>query len=120
MLKSIVARKETIVVGDDSFEVKGLTIEGVANLLKVNASIVNDLFNGNLSLDGVLKSAPAFAAVIIATAAGEPDAVENAAQLPAGTQIEALEAIWNMTLPNEEVLKKLMARLQNLGLANQK
>lgn len=116
MLKDFAPRKHVIEVDGCTFEVKGLTLESVANLLMVNADIVNDLFAGKLQVTSLITSAPGFVAAAIANAAGEPDGVKAAAGLPAGIQLEALEAIWDMTIPNEAALGKLVSRLQGGNL----
>ena len=94
-----------------SFDVWGLSLEDLVVLLKDHSKELGKLFNGEVDINTVTAEAPELAYSIIAVAAKEPDNVDYVRKLGAGLQAEALEAIWDLTIPNEEALGKLVNRL---------
>lgn len=121
--------------GKSSFTVSGLSVEGIARLIKGRASEMEDVFakfmqdRDQLGVVGdpkfarsvgsrfgqtLLDKAPRLAADIIAIASGEPHAWENAQRLPFTVQIEALEAVVELTFNGEEGSKKAMEALSKM------
>lgn len=67
----------------------------------------------------VLDEAPVLVALIIAYGCREPDAWEQAADLPLGVQIEAVEKIFTLTFGQGAAgLKKLVEIVGSLGVMN--
>lgn len=115
MLKDIVIESRDIALpGGNSITVRGLTLENLSSLLGTYKPELTQIFNGKMSVPDLTTKAPLFTATLIAVAAGEPDAVEQARNLPLGAQLIALEAIWDLTLPDEKALGKLLERVETL------
>lgn len=98
-----------IKVGDGGFAVTGLSADAVSFLVRSHQDDVHAVFSaamsGSLNLDTVIpviERFPKLVAAIIATAAGEPQMADKAADLPVSTQIEALEAIGTLTFGEGE------------------
>lgn len=115
LLKELVIEsREVALPGGQSLTVHGLTLEDITNLLGAFKNEISQIFNGGMDVPDMTSRAPLFTATLIAVGAGEPDAVEQARKLPLGTQMIALEEIWNLTLPDDDALGKLMARIEKL------
>jgi hypothetical protein len=120
MLKDIVAPSRNITVTEGvDLTIRGLTLTDLTTLTDNWGEEMNLLFTGGISLEQVTSKAPLFTATVIALACNEPDAVEQAASLPLGAQLLALEAVWDMTLPDQQAMGKFLARVST-GLINQK
>jgi hypothetical protein len=97
-----------ISLANDSFHVRGLSLNDVAVLMREHfpdLEAVFDLFQGAEKMQpeqweglalSVISNAPGFAANVIALAAGEGSA-EDAARLPAPVQLKALTQVGELT-----------------------
>lgn len=123
-LSSLVLRTEKLAVetegGVVEIPLRGLSADALAFLAQDHGeqlgAIYSMVVSGNLdatnataALTALLDEAPIFVATVIAFAAGEPAAIENAAALPLSTQLEALEKIWHLTFAGEHAPKKALA-----------
>jgi len=109
--------------------VYGVSAAGIAALLQDFPELKNIVAGGkvDLTMESVLKAAPGAIAAIIAAGTGtpgNPDAIERAGLLPAGTQAEFLDKIVELTMPDGigpfmEALTGLINRLDlgDLGKA---
>jgi hypothetical protein len=117
------ARREFFSGTPGAFSVQGLSLEGIAILVREHLSEMEplvDLFiNGEKAkltsvadkdftpvVQALVSQAPGFAANVIAVAAGEPDAVGVAATIPGPLQIEILVAIGELTFSEVGGVKK--------------
>jgi len=114
MLKDITVPSETITIADTTFTVQGLTLADLTDLLQSHQEAITALFNGERTLGTVLEESPQLAASMVARAAGEPDAADTVARLPVGVQLTALEHVWDLTVPDEEALGKVVSRVANV------
>ena len=106
-LRDIVPQKRTIDAGGGvSFDVRGLTIDDISILIGQNREEVTTLFSGRLTPAELLVQAPGFMAKMIAFAAGEADQEQQVRSLPMQIQMRALEAVWEMTVFDQEELVK--------------
>jgi hypothetical protein len=96
-----------------SVEVRPLTTEGVAFLLKNYRPEMEGLFQGKLTTEDLMLKAPDFMAALIASSCSDASAeeVEVAKTLPIGVQLKLLGAIWEMSMIDPEELGKYLARL---------
>lgn len=121
LLKDIALPTKEIAVGEGSFVVRGLSLQVVGDLLESHREQILGLFGGETDPGTLLQESPRLAARMIAHAADEPGEADKVTQLPVGVQVNALEAIWDLTIPDEETLGKVMARvaaaLKKYGLA---
>jgi hypothetical protein len=114
---------------DASISVRGLALYDISNLIRLRSAEIEAFFNRYMSeashahengdpkyaktaatkLSGdLLISAPDLAADIIAFASDEPQLAYAARRLPFPIQIEALEAISELTFIEEDSLKKAL------------
>lgn len=124
LTQALIRRREIEVPDGGAFSVRGLTAEDAFVIYADHAGELGLWFEklqsgtGDVSLDAapvlaasILKSAPGLCAEIIAAAcdaAGDPESIAIARQLPIGVQAMALEAVAEMTFTQEMPPKKLM------------
>lgn len=115
MLKDIVIQTEKISLsGGQSFEVQGLTLTNLGNLIAEYKEPLEALMDAKLDLSNVAEQYPEFMAKVIALAANEPDQWEKISAMPFPTQLLAFEKCWDLTIPDYDALKKLIERIQGL------
>lgn len=114
MLKDIVIPKKEIEVRGGSFEVRGLTLTDLSGMIERYEREINELFQGTRTFSSLIDEVPDLAAEMIARAAGEPDQTPTTRELPLGAQLSALEALWDLTVPDEKSLGKVLARLREV------
>lgn len=112
-LCNLVVDTKEIQVGGSEFTVRGLSLHEVA-------AVIKDLWDhlpglGGLSGEEVILEVvhrfPATAAKLICLAADEPDMQDVAMKLPAGIQIQALKAIWDLSGMEGEEMGELLGAL---------
>lgn len=128
-LSNLVLRTDSVEVpvegGTSSLKLRGLSADAIAFMAQFHGEALGavytravqggiDATNVVAALDELLSEAPILAATAIAFAADEPDAIEQAAALPLGTQIEALEKIFRLTFEGESA-PKAWAIVRNLA-----
>ena len=113
MLKDIVPAQHEITVNGGSFCVTGIAIEDLTILMVDFEEHINALITGKQGFMELVMACPPLVHNMIALAAGETDdkAMEAVKNLPIGDQGRALEAIWDLTLPDEEWLGKFLDRI---------
>ncbi len=116
-LANLVAITEKIESPHGDFEVRGLTLQALAGLLKDHAEELSKLFDGEIDFQAVVREFPDLVAMLIAQAAGEPEYVDNVKELPFGVQLNAIEKIWNLTAVDVEELGNLIRSLTK-GMEN--
>ncbi|MEL4071752.1 hypothetical protein WKW50_16530 [Ochrobactrum sp. GPK 3] len=120
----VVETREIAVPKASPLSVRGLSLVDVTRLLSTRGKEIQTFFQkyiseiqagGNPKADlpanlgqTLLDSAPSLVAEIIAHAADEPQAVHQASRLPITTQLEALEAIGQLTFDAEGGPKKFL------------
>lgn len=116
MLKDIVVQKKTVEVPGQtaSFDVQGLSLETITSLLESYSPELTAIFNGEADPTTLVTKSPLFVASLVALAADEPDAIDTVRKLPFGVQLIALEAVWDLTLPDPDSLGKLVDRVIEL------
>ena len=118
-LKDLVIEKRTVATDGGSFEVQGLSIEALASLLDQHKEELSALFSESVKFDVLVRDFPVFVAKLIAVAAGEPKEINQVRSLPAGVQLDALMAIWDMTgIDVGQVGNLLGGALENLNLVH--
>lgn len=92
-----------------SFKIEGLSLEGVAVLVREHLPDLEALFNvfqeanklGDNDMQAIVQSvvsqAPGFAANLIALASGEPESAPQAAKLPFPVQVDVILKIGDLT-----------------------
>lgn len=128
--------KEVVAFQGGQFEVRGLTLDDLAILLRdhltdldavisiIGSDIKHETGVALMAQHGVklIREAPGVAAMAIAIACDEPDAVDNARKLTMPVQLRALEAIYRLSFDEEDGPKKVLSGLMSLlsGTANLK
>ncbi len=111
-LKNLVIPEKSVEFGGEKITVTGLDMEGIVILLQEDEEMFRSLFElEDLTLFKMLKIAPDFCAKMIATAAGEPNELEQVRKLPLGIQLKLLEAVWELTVLDMDDLGKVMGYL---------
>lgn len=115
--KDLVMPERVIPVsGDQAFTVRALNIYELMSVFNEHLSVLDDLIEGkgDLATSTLVEQFPDLAAKVIAVAANNPDLVAKVKKLPTGVQAHALIEIFNMTFPDNELLGKLWARLEEV------
>lgn len=112
---------------DKSFVVSGLSLAHVEILIRTHLADIEALFDlftqggGNFEPEDLKRlsislatNAPGFVANLIALAANETDATENAARLPFPIQLQALSEIMELTFTEVGGVKKFMEAVASL------
>lgn len=103
--------------GYGSFPVHGLGLEKIAQLFHIHGEVLG-LFIGAAapSFEDLVGKFPTFAYDVIACAADAEDQIEDIARLPVPVLLDALLAIWKLSVPDP---KKFIELLAGLGLKPQ-
>lgn len=118
--------KQTVEIGAGvSLSIRGLSLNDISNLIKLHAGDLDGVFDlysqaseSGRDFDGIvfanylmqlISSAPGLVSSIIATAADEPDQVDNAALLPLPVQYDIMQKIFGLTFSDIATLKKIFA-----------
>lgn len=127
-LTDYVPETRQINLGNVAFEVRGLNLEDLAILIRTHLpdiEAVLDLIKHSEKIEAqtvqdmiasMVSQAPGLVANVIALAAGEVNAQQTAARLPALKQIEALSAVAELTFTEVGSVKKTFELL--LGMLN--
>lgn len=110
-LKDLVPEPRVLTFPKGSVTVYPLTIHDLVLLLSHHELDMNSLMEGQLDIPKLLAKAPVLAASLIAYAAREPGEIETVAKLPFAVQLLALEAIWDASALDGDMLGKLVLRL---------
>ena len=95
---------------DKGFDVRGLRMDETIDLLTRYQKPLAAFFgSSNLDFELLLADAPKLCAEVIAFCADAKGQEDDIMLLPPQSQIEALMAIWELSVPN---VKKLLASLQ--------
>lgn len=119
-------RTETILAGDEPVTIYGLTVSDISTLMLAygdQCKQAYEIFQAagdapditarvNRSLIEIANLVPDLTAAVIALAAREPDAVEQAKSLPFTAQVDALVKIVELTLGSEGGLGNFLAVVQ--------
>ena len=96
-----------IEVGRGALTVRGLPLEEIVPLIVRYKDDIAPFFAGEQpDLEGLLLSAPALAADIIAIGVGAIGQEEDIRRMPAATQVECLLAIWHQSVPDIKKLRE--------------
>lgn len=113
-----VPRSVLITGSDKVLMVRGLTLQEIVKLIaKYKDDIAVFLDPNNTRIDQLVISAPPMAAEIICLAADAEGQEEQAKKFPFAVQVNALTAIWELSVPD---LKKLAESFGGLIAATRK
>lgn len=131
-LKDLIPQAEVLKFPKGELTVHPLTMKDVIILLQRYSIEMSALMDGKVDLAKLIAEAPAFVASVITMAAHEDEDIELVARLPFSVQLIALQAIWDASAVDGEMLGKLVLRLaegmqklnaqlglQNAGLVQQ-
>lgn len=120
-------RHEIVLQGNDPLSIRGLSLEDISALVQHHLPDIEALFelferSGSMSDDesfrkiviAAVNEAPGFVANVIAMAADEPDAAQEAQQLPGPVQVQALLQIGDLTFKDVGGIKKGMGDIAAL------
>lgn len=130
-LSEVVIPTRSVKVGESSFDVQGLSLSILSDLIQnhiedvSNAlSVIDEMQKADLSEEsliasilGIVKEAPNLVAKLIVLASGDDSekAVEVAINLPTPVQIEAIRAVYELTVEDIGGIKKFKNLLQNIN-----
>ena len=125
-LLDIADTTRAVTIGDDEIEVRGVSARGVIAILRrfpAFGALVNGKA-GDLDAQTLIDHAPDAVAALIAAGAGFPgndQAEAKADGLPAPVQIDLLEAIVSLTLPEglDPFLDRLAGLMDRAGLSEE-
>ena len=120
-LKDVKRRTETVEVNGATFEVSGFSLTALVTLVDEYLPDAKEFASADFNMRRLAVRSPNFVAHLIANAAGDPEASEQAANLPIGTQIDALNKIWHLSVgdDSEAVYETILDALQGFnGLAD--
>lgn len=118
-LRDIQVPRRTVSVPGGEFSVRGLSLLDVNFLLDRHGEALATLFEDLIGkpqapgspmrtvLERSMQGFPRLAAEIVAIAADEADAIDIVADLPFVSQLEALEAVAELTFTTDDSLKKV-------------
>jgi len=122
-LADLVVERETVEhEGKELFDVRGLSLADVVEMLKEHEEEVKATFSGSeVNFVELVTKAPEFVAAMICSAADERDQLEKVRILPMGVQLNALMKIWTLTAVSGDDLGNVIAALTQgaESLANQ-
>ena len=112
----LMAPPTVIPFGTSTIEVRGVALEELASLLtRYKEKVLPFFVSANINYSELLLTAPDMVAEMIAIASDSPGEEPNIKKFPAADQIEALTAIFKMSVPDlgklEESLSGLVATL---------
>ena len=130
-LSEVIIPTRSIKVGESSFDVQGLSLSILADLIQNHIedvssalAVIDEMQRADLSEEsliasilGIVNEAPKLAAKLIVLAAGDDSekAIEVAVSLPTPVQIEALRAVYELTIEDIGGIKKFKNILSTLG-----
>lgn len=130
-LSEVVIPTRSIKVGESSFDVQGLSLSILSDLIQNHLedvssalAVIDEMQKADLSEEsliasilGIVKEAPKLVAKLIVLASGDDSekAVEVAINLPTPVQIEAVRAVYELTVEDVGGIKKFKNLLQNLN-----
>ena len=115
MLKDIVITTKTVVVDENqSFEVRGLTIRDLGQLLKEYKEPIEALMESKIDMTDLANTYPDFMAKVIAMGADDPESWEKVKALGFAVQLLAFESCWDLTIPDYSALGKLIGRIKGI------
>lgn len=98
-----------------ALELRGLTLTEITTLLsKYKNLLVMFIDAGATKAETVIAQSPDMVAEIIAIAADAADQVEDVKRLPFAVQVEAVAAVWELSVPD---VKKLIESLSKVAAA---
>ena len=108
-----------IAVGEKTMEVRGLRLdETIKLMLKEDyKQALSQFFAGEkLNFTMLVAKAPEMVSEIIAMAADAEGQEDDILRLPVGTQVEAITAVWELSVPSVKKLSESLQRVSS-GLA---
>lgn len=107
VIKDLLPKPVQVSVGSGTIEVSGLCMDDIVELIETHRENLAQFFTkDNVDASGMILSAPQMVAEIIAMGADARGQEVDILKLPAASQIEALLAIWNLTVPDLKKLKE--------------
>lgn len=116
-IKDLLPAPRVIEVGEHTLEVRGLRLDETIKLLETHKKPLSVFFGGQaLNFELLIAQAPDMVAEIIGMTADAVGQEEDIKLLPIGTQVEAITAVWELSVPS---VKKLLESLRKVssGLA---
>jgi precorrin-6B methylase 2 len=101
-----------IKVGSGELKIRGITLKEMLGLLARHKDvIVTFVGGGEQDLEKLLVTAPDMVAEVIAMAADAQGQEADVARLPAAAQLDALTAVWELSVPDLKKLKESLSRV---------
>jgi hypothetical protein len=114
--RDIVIPEATVSLGKESFVVRGLDMLTLLTCFEGHLEVLDDLLEGrsNAAAGKLVNDFPKLVGTVIATATGAPDLAEKAMALPTGVQMDALVKIFELSFPDQDLVGKFWARLEEV------
>lgn len=122
-LRDITIAKKTVNVGDQTFDVRGLSYADIARAVSIHAEQASKMFDNVVkqASDGGIESStvaaiakkaltdfPELVGDLVASAADEPDMGATFNKLPITAQADALDKVISLTITSEGELEKFI------------
>lgn len=109
------APRKVSVGPNTALELRGLTLTEITKLLtKYQSLLVMFVDAGATKAETVIAQSPDMVAEIIALAADAEDQIDDVKKLPFAVQVEAVAAVWELSVPD---VKKLIESLSRVAAA---
>jgi hypothetical protein len=119
IIKDLLPPPRIVQVGEGHLAVRGLRLDETIALLtkeEYKSSLATFFSGENLNFTLLVAQAPDMVATVIALGADAVGQEEDIKLLPVGTQVEAVTAVWEMSVPSVKKLSESLQRV-SVGLA---
>jgi hypothetical protein len=116
-IKDLLPPPAVITVGNGTLSLRGLSLEDVSAVLTKHKDDFALFFvSDNPDFSGIISTAPKMVTDIIALAADAVGQEDYVRLIPASTQLVAIAAIWELSVPDPLALRRAIEKLQGEAL----
>lgn len=109
----------TIKTAGGEINLRGLNVDDLSGLIYRHGGLIETWFEGEVDMVQTVAKAPALVADMIACAAGQPEAIDKAAQMPVGLQVRAISEVFRLTFSEADMGELVRLFVQKFAEAKQ-
>lgn len=111
-LKDLVPKPQVLEFPSGTLTLYPLTMKDIIFLLQDYSQDMNAMMEGTVDMAKLIAESPSFVANVIIYSSRESDVtIEDVASLPFAVQLSALQAIWDLSAVDGDMLGKLFLRV---------
>lgn len=111
-LKDLVPKPQVLEFPSGTLTLYPLTMKDIIFLLQDYSQDMNAMMEGKVDIAKLIAESPSFVANVIIYSSRESDVtIEDVASLPFAVQLSALQAIWDLSAVDGDMLGKLFLRV---------